>query len=93
MSECIICLEDNDTIISYPNPLSTCECKYNVHILCEDKLLEKNRDKCLMCNKPFKTVENEPTTTTMSKRSICLVTWVCFLIISLLVAIIYFSHQ
>ena len=53
MSECIICLDNNDTLVTYPTSLSTCECKYSVHIMCENKLLDKDKNKCIICKEPF----------------------------------------
>ena len=95
MSECIICLEDNDTLVTYPTSLSTCECKYSVHIMCENKLLDKDKNKCIICKEPFQkskdiiidTAVND--TGSKCKWSKCLGIFTICLILLLFVVITY----
>ena len=42
-NNCIICLDKcDDNYIKYPNKLSNCGCKYNIHSECYKKCLKRN---------------------------------------------------
>lgn len=51
-NNCIICLDKcDDKYIKYPNKLSNCGCKYNIHTECYKKW---NKKKCIICNQEIK---------------------------------------